>query len=304
VSSEGLCGSVAAAPGVESPIRVAVEIAMRSRRRLSLGRVPPIMLAGHAVRKWALEQGIQKIVSVDHSEKMHVTRRSNARYCKYMSMLGCDVYPCVPRQPETACQGDRLNDTVGCIIVMENGETASGVSSGGIALKQAGRVGEAAILGAGAWAEHTTKENEIISSCACSVTGVGERIMRHNIAKLCCRTARDESDFHNVKGDYDETAEGGLEMSQRCLNLLKETLESEPQPQDCGVLLANAMMSENLVRVHLSACHFASSSMAIGYLYVASGACGHGEHILVSEPEKTTGRTFDLGISWPGSSAH
>eukprot|EP00890_Picochlorum_soloecismus_P006160 jgi/Picsp_1/6545/NSC_03888-R1_signal recognition particle receptor len=304
VSSEGLCGSVAAAPGVESPIRVAVEIAMRSCRRLSLGRVPPIMLAGHAVRKWASEQGLQGIITADQSEKMHVTRRSKARYCKYMGMLGCDVNPHVPGHTEAAYQGDRLSDTVGCIIVQENGETASGVSSGGIALKQSGRVGEAAILGAGAWAEHTLEENEITRSCACSVTGVGERIIKHSIAKLCCCTACNGSDFQDGENASDEAAGRGIEMSQRCLNLLKENLESEPKPHDCGVLLANTIRSENVVRVHLSACHFASSSMAIGYLYVASGACGHGEHILVSEPGKTTGRTFDLGISWSRGSVH
>ena len=304
MSSEGLCGSIAAAPGVESPIRVAVEVAMRSRSRLSLGRVPPIMLAGDAVRRWASEHGVQGIISAEQSEKMHVTRRSKAKYCKYMGMLGCNINPHATGQTETASQRERLSDTVGCIIVSENGETASGVSSGGIALKQSGRVGEAAILGAGAWAEHTTKGNVITRSCACSVTGVGEIIMRHSIAKLCCSAACSGSDFHDGADNSDEAAGQGTEVSQRCLHVLKENLESEPEPHDCGILLVDAIESENTVRVHLAACHFASTSMAIGYLYVASGACGHGEHILVSEPGKTTGRTFDLGISWSKSSLH
>jgi taspase (threonine aspartase 1) len=278
---------------------VAVEIAMRSRSRLSLGRVPPIMLAGHAVRKWASENGVQGIISAEKSEKMHVTRRSKVKYCKYMGMLGCNVNPHATGQTETASQGERLSDTVGCIIVTENGETASGVSSGGIALKQSGRVGEAAILGAGAWAEHTNKGNAITRSCACSVTGVGEIIMRHSIAKLCCSTAFNGSDSHDKAGDSNEAAGQATEMSQRCLNVLKENLESEPKPHDCGILLVNTIENENSLRVHLSACHFASTSMAIGYLYVASGASGHGEHILVSEPGNAAGRTFDLGISWP-----
>ena len=85
-----------------------------------------------------------------------------------------------------------LHDTVGCIAVDSWGRVASGVSSGGIALKHDGRVGEAALFGCGCWAmtaaskEHARAaadgqhvgDNGAVVSVAVSVTGVGEAVVR------------------------------------------------------------------------------------------------------------------------------
>lgn len=46
-----------------------------------------------------------------------------------------------------------VSDTVGCIVVEAGGKVSAGVSSGGLAIKFPGRVGEAAIHGAGCWAD-------------------------------------------------------------------------------------------------------------------------------------------------------
>ena len=50
-------------------------------------------------------------------------------------------------------EDDRVTDTVGVVVMDRCGRVASTVSSGGIALKQPGRVGQAACFGCGCWAQ-------------------------------------------------------------------------------------------------------------------------------------------------------
>jgi len=68
---------------------------------------------------------------------------------------------------------DRLQDTVGAVAIDMKGKIAAGVSSGGIAMKHQGRVGEAACFGCGCWASDVNGLS-VGSSC----TGTGEEIMR------------------------------------------------------------------------------------------------------------------------------
>ena len=61
-------------------------------------------------------------------------------------------------------------DTVGAVVLDAQGHLAAAVSTGGLWLKSAGRVGDSPVAGAGLWAE-----DEVV---ACSATGTGEFIMR------------------------------------------------------------------------------------------------------------------------------
>ena len=58
----------------------------------------------------------------------------------------------VPRL-EKHSMDDSVTDTVGVVVMDSTGNVASTVSSGGIALKQPGRVGQASCFGCGCWAQ-------------------------------------------------------------------------------------------------------------------------------------------------------
>lgn len=67
---------------------------------------------------------------------------------------GGESGPCQP--PALPVRLGDICDTVGALVVDACGRVAAGVSSGGLALKTEGRVGEAAVIGAGAWAADGT----------------------------------------------------------------------------------------------------------------------------------------------------
>ncbi|KAG0206799.1 hypothetical protein BGX28_001825 [Mortierella sp. GBA30] len=75
-----------------------------------------------------------------------------------------------------------LQDTVGAVCVDRFGRVASGVSSGGIAMKFPGRVSEAALFGAGCWAQDPSGSD---AGFACSMTGAGEQISKTLLARSC-----------------------------------------------------------------------------------------------------------------------
>merc|ERR1719233_2504818 len=52
---------------------------------------------------------------------------------------------------------DCVQDTVGVVVLDRDGNVAASVSSGGIALKQSGRVGQASCYGCGCWAQKQLK---------------------------------------------------------------------------------------------------------------------------------------------------
>lgn len=92
--------------------------------------------------------------------------------------------PAVPVNPTDAADDSLLRDTVGCVCADAYGRVAAGVSSGGIAMKLSGRVGEAAMYGCGCWAAPADAKRgrlvglawlitvQSISSCSCCPWGV------------------------------------------------------------------------------------------------------------------------------------
>jgi len=80
---------------------------------------------------------------------------------------------------------DGVTDTVGVVVMDSTGNVASTVSSGGIALKQPGRVGQASCFGCGCWAQKGRASKENPFTVGISTTGCGEHLVRTFLAREC-----------------------------------------------------------------------------------------------------------------------
>ena len=82
---------------------------------------------------------------------------------------------------------------VGVVVLDKAGRVASTVSSGGIALKQPGRVGQASVFGCGCWAQRAQKpkpgssQSKSSFSVGISTTGCGEHLVRTFLARECAQ---------------------------------------------------------------------------------------------------------------------
>lgn len=82
-------------------------------------------------------------------------------------------------------------DTVGAVVVDWEGNVAAAVSSGGLAMKHPGRVGQAAHYGCGCWAENARDVS--LYSTAVSTSGSGEHLIRTMLARECSTAMQAEN---------------------------------------------------------------------------------------------------------------
>ncbi|KAL7749842.1 hypothetical protein RI367_004718 [Sorochytrium milnesiophthora] len=162
--ASGLFGAVSGLTVSTSPISVAERLLADQRcGYFSAGRVPPMMLAGSGADAYATRHQIH--LGTLKSEQAAST------YVKHMARL---------RKAEEA--DDWGHDTVGAVCIDRHGDIASGVSSGGISLKQPGRVGEAALYGAGCYAQSATSAGT--AAVGVSATGTGEQIAKTLLSRI------------------------------------------------------------------------------------------------------------------------
>jgi taspase (threonine aspartase 1) len=76
---------------------------------------------------------------------------------------------------------------VGVVVLDKAGRVASTVSSGGIALKQPGRVGQASVFGCGCWAQQGNFKSSPSFTVGVSTTGCGEHLVRTFLARECAQ---------------------------------------------------------------------------------------------------------------------
>ncbi|KAJ1921543.1 hypothetical protein H4219_000580 [Mycoemilia scoparia] len=174
--STGAFGGVSAVKRIKNPICAAHKLLEGDREGPGkLGLVPPMMLVGRGAEEWA---SIRSIKMCDNTEL--ITDTSKAQYETFIKMLEEEQNPTFSSQKDPG--ESLLNDTVGAVCLDINGNIASGVSSGGVAIKLPGRVGEAAIYGSGCWAGGDYVDMDHYIS-GCSLTGTGEQITKTLLAK-------------------------------------------------------------------------------------------------------------------------
>lgn len=177
MDGKGAFGSVGAVSGCKNAIALARAVLDYSRVPDRLGRVPPLTLVSSGAYKFAADR-----VETIPAEAL-ITPKTYEHWKKWKTRLdSSDGSSTWVNQLDTT-DDERLEgiqDTVGAVAWHGSDGLAAGVSSGGLLLKYPGRVGEAAIFGAGCWA---SRFEQGLDGMACSISGTGEHIIRTNLAQ-------------------------------------------------------------------------------------------------------------------------
>lgn len=173
---------------------------------------------GEGASKWAHVNGI---LSVDPLTM--VSARSLSKWKLYRRRCGLQIGDANrdDRDEVNHSDNDLFEDTVGAICIDVDGNVASGVSSGGVALKIPGRLGEAAHVGSGCWARqiesHLLPNLNVPIAVACSTSGTGEQIMRANLAQTICNVSANFEPLEKLMSDLLSSSHGSI-LHQQLLN--------------------------------------------------------------------------------------
>lgn len=146
-------GALCGVSTVKNPIRLASAI---------MHNTPHVMLYGDDAHEHAKEVGLEV---VDPSWFHTPYRWEQLQRAKRANKIMLDHEHIDKGKPK---------GTVGAVALDIHGNIAAATSTGGLANKRPGRVGDSALIGAGTYAKNST--------CAVSATGYGELFIRANIA--------------------------------------------------------------------------------------------------------------------------
>ncbi|KAJ7091214.1 asparaginase [Mycena epipterygia] len=267
-------GSAGAVSGVKNPIRLARSILEHSRVPDHLGRIPPLTLVSTGAHAFANSaQGVELV-----APQSLVTPRAQKQWSTWKDRLDS---PSVDFRPAEEADGlHAFQDTVGAVAWnAASGEIASGVSSGGILLKYPGRIGEAAIFGAGCWAQMSTSGRGM----ACSVSGAGEYIIKASLARSISDALSRESEQADI--DVHQILERALIDGF----WVPSRTPSNPDPSAGIVMLTTEEDDDGSLTGRLW-CAFTTPSMAIAY---ASSENPLGKALILRRPKDVETRSND-----------
>uniref|UniRef100_A0AAZ3QD59 Threonine aspartase 1 n=1 Tax=Oncorhynchus tshawytscha TaxID=74940 RepID=A0AAZ3QD59_ONCTS len=185
-------GAVGAVSGINNPVLVANRLLSEAQKgKLSAGRIPPCFLVGRGAHDWAVNHGIPPCPSEKMFSLSAYKRNKHKMELAEKVDTGFNHHSKKRRQASETVSSSLLHPTSApgqshqpCHLhpILE-GNVAAAVSSGGLAMKHPGRVGQAAHHGCGCWAENTSTLNPY--STAVSTSGCGEHLIRTMLAREC-----------------------------------------------------------------------------------------------------------------------
>jgi beta-aspartyl-peptidase (threonine type) len=167
MTQEGRFGGVAGIAGVKNPILVAQKV---------MTETDHLLLCGFGATEFARRMGFEDYNVVTEralARLREVIDHGSKYFLKMNEQRFSDGVPPTPEAGEDPLLEKNMG-TVGAVARDKHGNLAVATSSGGIVGRMRGRVGDAAILGAGTYAG---------PGGAVSCTGHGEEIMRRSLAR-------------------------------------------------------------------------------------------------------------------------
>ncbi|XP_074273284.1 putative isoaspartyl peptidase/L-asparaginase 2 [Silene latifolia] len=167
-------GAVSGLTTVKNPVSLA---------RLVMDKSPHSYLAFSGAQDFARQQGVELMqneyfITEDNVEMLKLAKEANAILFDYrIPTIGSETCAAEADNPITM-NGLPISvyapETVGCVVVDQEGQCAAATSTGGLMNKKTGRIGDSPIIGAGTYA---------CKVCAVSCTGEGEAILRGTLAR-------------------------------------------------------------------------------------------------------------------------
>ncbi|GAY39580.1 hypothetical protein CUMW_045430 [Citrus unshiu] len=171
------CGAVSGLTTVKNPISLA---------RLVMEKSPHSYLAFSGAEEFARQQGVELVdneyfITEENLGMLKLAKEANSILFDYRIPNGgfetCSAGAAATDSP-LQMNGLPISlyapETVGCVVVDQEGRCAAATSTGGLMNKRTGRIGDSPLIGAGTYASNL---------CGVSCTGEGEAIIRATLAR-------------------------------------------------------------------------------------------------------------------------